>query len=88
MIIEKLCVYLQYKIKKVRHTYKLYCIMKTLSKETKKLLSENAITYLFNEESEKFEIHYPSGNFDYLDSEEEVVSNVEEYVEFWDNLTK
>ena len=59
--------------------------MKTLSNSTKAFLVANAITCYYNEATDKFEIHYPSNNFDYCETEEEVLNLAKEYVEFWDN---
>lgn len=60
--------------------------MKTLSDSTREYLRENAIDAHYNEATDKFEIHYPSDNLDYCDTEEEVLDNVKEYLEFWNSL--
>lgn len=59
--------------------------MKELSKETKDYLDYNGIYYRYNENTDKFELHYPTDNFDYCDTEYEVMQCAKEYVEFWDN---
>ena len=59
--------------------------MRTLSNSTKAFLGENAITCHYNEATDKFELHYPTDNFDYCDTEEEVMRCAEEYVAFWES---
>lgn len=59
--------------------------MNTLSDSTKNLLKENAITWRFNEETGKYELHFPGDFFEYLKTEEEVIESVREYNEFWNN---
>lgn len=56
--------------------------MKTLSEETKSYLDYNGIYYRYNESTDKFELHYPTDNFDYCDTEEEVMQCATEYVNF------
>lgn len=58
--------------------------MKDLSKETKDYLDDNGIYYLYNENTDKFELHYPSDNFDYCATEEELMKCAADYVQFWD----
>lgn len=42
----------------------------------------NGIYYRYNESTDKFELHYPTDNFDYCDTEEEVMQCATEYVNF------
>lgn len=56
----------------------------TLSQETKDLLIDNAISCWFNEETGKYECHYPSDNYEYYASEEELLDNVRDYIAFWE----
>lgn len=58
--------------------------MTQLSASTQALLSKNAISYRFNEETGKFEIHFPTNNFEYLDTEEDVLNSVNDYISYWD----
>lgn len=61
--------------------------MKTLSKEAKQFLEQNGISYYYNEKTDKFEVHYPSDNLEYWDTEEEVLKNAQEYIDFWEKPT-
>lgn len=59
--------------------------MNTLSDSTKNLLKENAITWRFNEETGKYELHFPGDFFEYLETEGEIIKSVVEYTNFWGN---
>lgn len=59
--------------------------MSTLSDNTKNMLKDNAISWRFNEETRKYELHFPSDNFEYLETENEIIESVKEYIEFWEN---
>lgn len=58
--------------------------MTQLSTSTQALLSENSISYIFNEETGKIELHFPTNNFEYLDTEEDVLNSVNDYIAYWD----
>lgn len=57
----------------------------SLSRETINLLKENGITVEYNGGGCNYKIHYPTDNYDYCNTEEEVLSCVNEYIEYWDN---
>ena len=58
--------------------------MTQLSTSTQALLSENSISYIFNGETGKIELHYPTNNLEYLDTEEDVLNSVNDYIAYWD----
>jgi len=56
--------------------------MNELSEETKRMLKDEGISCHYNEETGKYELHYPGDMFEYWSTEEEIVANVKDYIEF------
>ena len=57
----------------------------SLSDDTIQLLEDNSISVEYNCGGYNYKIHYPTDNYDYCNTEEEVLSCVKEYIEYWDN---
>ena len=46
------------------------------------MLKDEGISCHYNEETGKYELHYPGDMFEYWNTEEEIVANVKDYIEF------
>lgn len=60
--------------------------MITLSENTTNMLKDYAISWKFNSDANKFELHFPSDNFEFLETEKEIIESINDYIDFWKSL--